>query len=366
MGSEKILGRVRVELGERSYDIDIGTGLIDVLGGKLKSLGQNGRAGIVTNTTVGPLYAGRVRNSLTAAGYEVDELVIPDGESYKSLPWASHIYDWLISMRYDRKCMLVALGGGVIGDLTGYVASTYMRGIPFVQVPTTLLSQVDSSVGGKTGVNHPLGKNMIGCFYQPVYVSADVSTLDTLDGEEYLSGMAEVVKYGVIYDPGFFSFIEDNTDLILKRDPETVSGLVRRSCEIKADVVAKDERESGLRAILNYGHTVGHAIESLTNYTGYRHGEAVSIGMVVAARLAAKQGLCPEEIPDRVEALLVKLGLPVKFPKLSTPAVLSAIAIDKKAEGGTVKMVLPKSIGEVVITKDWDEKLLIESIIESS
>jgi len=365
MGKEVIYGIVRVELGERSYDIDIGTGLIETLGKKLADLGHTGRAGIVTNTTVGPLYADGVRESLNQSGFEVDELAIPDGESYKSLPWASHLYDWLLSMRYDRKSLLVALGGGVVGDLTGFVAATYMRGIPFVQVPTTLLSQVDSSVGGKTGVNHPLGKNMIGAFYQPVYVSADVGTLDTLETEEYLSGMAEVVKYGVINDGEFFSFIEDNVEPILARDPETVSRLVRRSCEIKAEVVEKDERESGLRAILNYGHTVGHAIESLTNYTGYRHGEAVSIGMVVAARLAVREGLCGRDVPERVAALLGRLGLPVEFPDLDASGVLTAMAVDKKAEAGTVKMVLPKSIGVVTITKGWEESHLVEAIDES-
>jgi len=366
MAAENLYGRVRVELGERSYDIDIGTGLLEGLGERLEGVTGPGRAGIVTNTTVGPLYAERVRNSLVLAGFEVNELVIPDGESYKSLPWASHLFDWLLSMRFDRKSLLVALGGGVIGDLTGFAAATYMRGIPFVQIPTTLLSQVDSSVGGKTGVNHPLGKNMIGAFYQPVLVRADVGTLDTLPMEEYLSGLAEVVKYGVIFDGAFFGFLEENVRGILDRDPETVSKVVRRSCEIKAEVVEKDERESGLRAILNYGHTVGHAIESLTNYVGYRHGEAVSIGMVVAARLALGEGLCSAEVPERVSALLGRLGLPVHFPDLDTKSVLSAMAIDKQAEGGRVKMVLPRSIGSVSITKDWGEAKLTEAIAETA
>lgn len=358
----KVLEKVRVELGERSYDIEIGPGTLADVGGKMKALGLGGRAGVVTNSTVAPLYLAKAMESLSKAGFDAAPLVIPDGEEYKSLPWASHLYDRLLSMRFDRKCSLVALGGGVIGDMTGFVAATYMRGIPFVQAPTTLLSQVDSSVGGKTGVNHPLGKNMIGAFYQPVYVCADVKTLSTLPEAEFLSGMAEVVKYGVIADGDFFSFIEENREAILKKEPKAIAQVIRRSCEIKADVVGRDERESGLRAILNFGHTVGHAIESLTNYTGYRHGEAIAIGMVVAARLAHKSGLCDRKVEARLEALLSALGLPVKMPKLDPAAVLGAIAIDKKAEGGKVKFVLPRRMGEVVITKDWADKTLVESL----
>lgn len=360
MATPEILESVRVELGERSYYIEIGTGNIVTVGERMKALGLAGRAGIVTNDTVAPLYARAVTDSLTDAGFEPVLLVIPDGEEYKTLPWASHLFDRLLAMRFDRNCPLVALGGGVIGDITGFVAATYMRGIPFVQVPTTLLSQVDSSVGGKTGVNHPLGKNMLGAFYQPEFVCTDVATLGTLPEAEYLSGMAEVVKYGVIYDGEFFKWLEDNRTAILKKEPDAVARMIKRSCEIKALVVGQDERESGLRAILNYGHTVGHAVESLTNYTGYRHGEAVSIGMVVAARLAHKSGLCGREVEARVEALLAGLGLPVKMPALPPAGVLAAIAIDKKSEGGKVKFVLPTKIGEVVITKEWDESVLLE------
>jgi len=350
---------VRVELGERSYDIEIGAGLLPSVGEKMRALGLTGRAGVVTNETVAPLYLDAVMKSLSAAGIEAVSLVLPDGEEFKTLPWASHLYDRLMEERFDRKCALVALGGGVIGDLTGFVAATYMRGIPFVQAPTTLLSQVDSSVGGKTGVNHPLGKNMIGAFYQPRLVTADVDTLNTLPREEFLSGMAEVVKYGVIWDAEFFGFIEANRGAILDKEPVALTHIIKRSCEIKALVVGRDERESGLRAILNYGHTVGHAVESLTNYTGYRHGEAVSIGMAVAAGLAHRMGLCDAGVPERVEALLFSLGLPVKFPRdLKPGAVLESIGHDKKAEGGKVRFVLPKRIGEVVITPDWDEEKL--------
>jgi 3-dehydroquinate synthase len=356
-----ILATVRVELGTRSYDIEIGTGILDALGARMKALGLSGRVGVVTNNKVAPLYSRAVLRSLGDAGFNPSLFVIPDGEEYKSLAWASNTYDWLLTQRLDRRSMLVALGGGVIGDLTGFVAATYMRGIPFVQVPTTLLSQVDSSVGGKTGVNHPLGKNMIGAFYQPAYVCADITTLDTLPQEEFLSGMAEVVKYGVIFDGKFFAFIEERLGEILRKEPAAIAAVVKRSCEIKAEVVAKDEREAGLRAILNYGHTVGHAVEALTQYTGYRHGESVSIGMVVAAKLAHKSGLCGKDTHARVEALLSGLGLPVKFPaELKPEAVLSAMALDKKSEGGKVKMVLPVRIGEVVITSDWDEAKLVE------
>jgi len=365
MKSPDIFETVRVELGERSYDIEIGRGLVSGLGGKMKALGLAGRVGVVTNDVVRPLYAQAVMGSLKGAGFDPVLLVIPDGEEYKSLPWASHLFDRLLSMRFDRKCTLVALGGGVIGDMTGFVAGTYMRGIPFVQVPTTLLSQVDSSVGGKTGVNHPLGKNMIGVFYQPVHVCADLSSLGTLPEAEFLSGMAEVVKYGVIADPAFFSFLEGHKEAALAKETEALAHIVRRSCEIKAEVVAKDEREGGLRAILNYGHTVGHAVEALTNYTGYRHGEAISIGMVVAARLAHKSGICGREVGAKVEALLSALGLPVKFPDLPAEAVLSAMSLDKKSEGGKVKMVLPRAVGEVVVTGDWDEKILLKLLSNS-
>jgi 3-dehydroquinate synthase len=362
MSEGMVLETVRVELGERSYNIEIGTGLLAGVGAQMRKAGLTGRSAVITNETVSPLYSSAVLGSLRDAGYSPELIVIPDGEEYKSLQWASHLYDRLLEMRYDRKCSLVALGGGVIGDLTGFVAATYMRGIPFVQVPTTLLSQVDSSVGGKTGVNHPLGKNMIGAFYQPVHVCADVTTLGTLPSEEFVSGMAEVVKYGVIYDAEFFRFVEDNRDTILRKEPAVLAHVIRRSCEIKADVVAADERESGLRAILNYGHTIGHAIEMLTNYTGYRHGEAVSIGMVVAARLAHKSGLCGREVEARVEALLGSLGLPVKLPELGPESIMSVLSLDKKAEAGRVKFVLPKRIGEVVITADWKDEVLLSAL----
>jgi 3-dehydroquinate synthase len=255
----------------------------------------------------------------------------------------------------------------VIGDLTGFAAATFMRGVPFVQVPTTLLAMVDSSVGGKTGVNHPMGKNMIGAFYQPKKVLMDLGVLKTLPKEEFLSGMAEVIKYGVIRDAKFFDYLEKNREKILGLDPDAVGHIVRRSCEIKADVVSKDEREGGLRAILNFGHTVGHAIETIENYTR-RHGEAVAIGMVYASKFAHRIGLCDASVPERVEKLIRLYGLPTDLSVLSrrpsATALMDTMQVDKKAEGGKVKFVLPTKIGEAVITKEWDERALKEVLAE--
>ncbi len=347
---------VRVDLGPRSYDIFIGQGLLGSLGERIKSIGLHGRAGILTNDTVGPIYGKQAAESIRGAGYEVSVFSLPDGEKFKTIESMARIYDWLLAEGFDRKSFIVALGGGVIGDMAGFAAATFMRGIDCVQVPTTLLAQVDSSVGGKTGVNRPLGKNMVGAFHQPRLVLADVDTLNTLPKEEFVSGLAEVVKYGVIRDREFFEWLEGHADSVFKMQPKALTHIIRRSCEIKAEVVGADEREGGLRAILNFGHTVGHAVEALTDYTGYRHGEAVSIGMAVAARLATAQGLCGPDVPERLVKLLVRLGLPTDFPKkLSPDSVIKSIGHDKKAEGGRVKFVLPTKIGEVVITGEWDE-----------
>jgi 3-dehydroquinate synthase len=291
----------------------------------------------------------------------VMSIIIPDGEQYKNLDWANAIYTALLTNGFDRRSLIVALGGGVIGDLAGFAAATYMRGIPFVQVPTTLLAMVDSSVGGKTGVNHPMGKNMIGAFHQPRKVLMDLDVLRTLPKAEFLSGMAEVIKYGVIWDSAFFDYLDSNRDRVLGLDADALTHIVRRSCEIKAEVVGRDEREGGLRAILNFGHTVGHAIEKAENYT-MRHGEAVAIGMVYASRLAHLTGLCDASVPERVEKLIASYGLPTSLRTLSRkPTVqelMDTMQIDKKAEGGKVKFVLPKRIGEVAVTKEWDEGVL--------
>ncbi len=353
---------VNVPLGKRSYDIEIGTSL-DLAGERLKDLGLGRKMALVTNPTVKKLHGQRLIDSLKAAGFLVMSIEIPDGEQFKNLDWANAIYTALLTNSFDRKSALVALGGGVIGDLTGFAAATFMRGVPFIQVPTTLLAMVDSSVGGKTGVNHAMGKNMIGAFYQPRKVLMDLSVLKTLPKEELLAGMAEVIKYGVIRDQAFFEYLETHREAVLGLDAGALAGIIARSCEIKADVVSKDEREAGLRAILNFGHTVGHAIETAENYT-MRHGEAVAIGMVYAARLARDSGLCSPSVPDRIEKLIRAYGLPADLSALkrkpSVTGLMDTMQVDKKAEAGKVRFILPKAIGEVVISTDWSENRLRE------
>jgi 3-dehydroquinate synthase len=351
---------VNVNLAERSYDIEIGVSMSSA-GDRLRDLGFGRKIAVVTNPNVKKLYGKPLIDSLKAADFLVMSIEVPDGEQYKNLDWVNAVYTALLTNGFDRKSALVALGGGVIGDLTGFAAATFMRGIPFVQVPTTLLAMVDSSVGGKTGVNHPMGKNMIGAFYQPKKVLMDLSTLKTLPKEELLSGMAEVIKYGVISDPSFFDYLENNREKILALDDETLVHIIRLSCGIKAEVVSRDEREGGLRAILNYGHTVGHAIETAENYS-MRHGDAVAIGMVYASELAHATGLCDDSVPVRVSQLVRAYGLPADLGALarrpSAAELMDAMQIDKKAEGGKIKFVLPKRIGEVVVTRDWEESHL--------
>jgi 3-dehydroquinate synthase len=357
---------VRVSLGDRSYDIEIGTSLGQI-GELLRGFSFGQKIAVITNPAVNKLYGQRVVDSLKATGFLVLSIEIPDGEQYKTLDWANAIYSALLINSFDRKSALVALGGGVIGDLTGFAAATFMRGVPFIQVPTTLLAMVDSSVGGKTGVNHAMGKNMIGVFYQPKKVLMDLDVLKSLPQAEFLAGMAEVIKYGVIRDSSFFEYLDKERENILALDRVALSHIIQRSCEIKAEVVSEDEREHGLRAILNFGHTVGHAIETAQNYT-MRHGEALAIGMVYASKLANKTGLCNASVPERVERLIRSYGLPTNLAALSRkPSItelMEAMRIDKKAEGGKVKFVLPKKIGEVVITREWDEKQLQELIVE--
>jgi 3-dehydroquinate synthase len=353
---------VKVSLGDRSYDIELDA-VLEQAGERLKGTGVGKKIALVTNPTVKKLYGQRVVESLKAAGFLVMSVEIPDGEQYKTLDWANSIYTALLINGFDRKSALVALGGGVIGDLAGFAAATYKRGVPFIQIPTTLLAMVDSSVGGKTGVNHPMGKNMIGAFYQPVKVLMDLRVLKTLPQEEFLAGVAEVIKYGVIRDADLFAYLDKNREKILALDPEALLHIIRRSCEIKAEVVGIDERESGLRAILNFGHTVAHAVETAENYA-MRHGYAVAIGMVYASRLAHKTGLCDASAPEQVERLIKSYGLPTDLSALSRKPSISGLMdtmqIDKKAEGGKVKFILPKKIGEVVITKEWDEGVLRE------
>jgi 3-dehydroquinate synthase len=291
-------------------------------------------------------------------------VTVPDGEEYKDLLRIQQIYDTLLAHKLDRSSALIALGGGVIGDMTGFAASTYMRGISYIQVPTTLLAQVDSSVGGKTGVNHSLGKNMIGTFWQPGFVWIDVETLQTLPKREVLAGLAEVIKYGVIYDKGLFDFLETNRDMILNLDRNALTHIIKRSCKIKAEVVAKDERESGLRAILNYGHTIGHAIETLTGYTHFLHGEAVAIGMYQEAVLSHLLGFIAKEQVMRIKAVIDAYGLPSEMPPdVSADSLLASMQLDKKTVAGKLKFILPEKIGAVRIHKGISEKAVRESLL---
>lgn len=349
---------INVDLGERSYPIFIDSNILASFGERLKKFNQSKQAVIVTNPTVAKLYLEVVETSLRSSGIDVKVIEIPDGEEYKSLEWAGRIYDELISFKMDRNSPLIALGGGVIGDITGFVAATYMRGIPYVQVPTTLLAQVDSSVGGKTAVNHSKGKNMIGAFYQPLFVFIDVKTLDTLDLREVRAGLAEVVKYGIIKSEELFSYLENNADKILSLDETALRHIIKVSCEIKASVVAADERETGLRAILNFGHTFGHAVEALTNYRQYRHGEAVAIGMLFAAKLSHKMGISGKDMVERLYSLLEKIGLPVEDRAYPAAEYIKSMMLDKKVVAGDLRFVLPECMGSVRIenvhTKDCE------------
>ncbi|MBA5606027.1 3-dehydroquinate synthase [Duganella sp. FT3S] len=355
--SEQTTILLNVDLGERSYPIAIGPQLLH--DGALLARHVGGRkVAIVTNTTIAPLYLARLEEQLRAAGKDVSSIVLPDGEEHKYWSSLMHIFDTLLANKADRKTTLVALGGGVIGDLTGYAAASYMRGIDFIQVPTTLLSQVDSSVGGKTGINHPLGKNMIGAFYQPRAVIADTATLETLPDRELSAGLAEVIKYGAIIDAPFFDWIEANIGKLVARDKAALAYAIARSCEIKADVVRQDEREGGLRAILNFGHTFGHAIEAGMGYGQWLHGEAVGCGMVMAADLSHRMGLVDAATVARVRALVTAAGLPVKAPDLGVARWLELMEVDKKNEGGAIKFILLKPLGAPSITNAPQELLL--------
>ena len=350
---------VRVGLEERSYDIIIGSKTIDKIGLRVKEL-RPSKVAVISNETILPLYEEQLVRSLRECGIEPVVVSIPDGEEYKDSKWVTHLHGELLKARLDRNSVLIALGGGVIGDITGFVASTYMRGIRFVQVPTTLLAQVDSSVGGKTGVNHPLGKNMIGTFYQPSLVVIDIDTLKTLPQREFCAGMAEVIKYGIIIDKHFFDFLDRNKDDIITHG-DSIIHIIKRSCEIKADVVSKDEREAGLRAILNFGHTIGHAVETVTEYKRYLHGEGVAIGMVAAAELAVRAGLLDEKHVKPIRDMNEMYGLPVDVPAdLDADDIISVMEIDKKATSGRLNFILPESIGSVKIVEDVDREMIKE------
>lgn len=334
---------VSIDLAERSYDIHIGTQLLE-LGAMLDGLPRASSVMVISNETVAPLYAERLQTALRRKYTKVHLLALPDGEVHKTWQTLNLIFDALLQHGCDRKTLMVALGGGVVGDMTGFAAASFMRGVPFVQIPTTLLSQVDSSVGGKTGINHPLGKNMIGAFYQPLRVICDLDTLTTLPDRELSAGLAEVIKYGPIADADFLAWLEQNMDRLRARDGDALAHAVRRSCEIKAWVVAQDEREGGLRAILNFGHTFGHAIEAGMGYGAWLHGEAVGCGMVMAARLSQSMGLVDATYVARLHALIERAGLPVRGPVLDASdnagRYLELMRLDKKSDAGEIKFVL--------------------------
>lgn len=339
---------LRIELGERSYSIHIGSGLLGD-SRAFEALPRSAHALVVSNTTVAPLYAETVLAMLRGRHRRVELVVLPDGEKHKDWSTLQLIYDALLAQGADRRTLLYALGGGVVGDMTGFAAASYMRGIDFVQLPTTLLAQVDSSVGGKTGINHPLGKNMIGAFHQPLAVLADLDTLATLPDRELRAGLAEVIKYGPIADAAFFDWIDGSLEQLLARNVDALGYAVRRSCEIKAAVVGADEREAGLRAILNFGHTFGHAIEAGLGYGEWLHGEAVGCGMVMAVELSARLGLLAPRDAKRLARLVGRAGLPVRGPALGADRYLELMRVDKKAEAGEIRFVLIDAIGHALL-----------------
>jgi 3-dehydroquinate synthase len=352
-----------VALGSRSYPIHIGTGLISRAELYAPYL-AGGSAAIVTNDVVAPLYLSRVR--LALRGARVTDIVVPDGEQAKSWETLNRVFDALLEARCGRDTLIVALGGGVIGDLAGFAAAVYQRGVAFVQVPTTLLAQVDSSVGGKTAINHALGKNMIGAFHQPRAVISDVATLDTLPERELRSGLAEVIKHGLALDAAFVEWLEKNMEALLARQREALIHAVRRSCELKARIVAEDERESGARALLNFGHTFGHAIEAATGYGTWLHGEAVAAGMVMAVELSALMGHLKKTEVSRVRALLQRAGLPVTGPALAPEALLELMAVDKKAAKGRTRFVLLEAIGRAALRADVDDHEVRAAIVAAA
>ena len=358
---------VNVPLGERSYVIKIGPGLLNTIGRECRGILSGKRCAIISDAKVAPWFGRQVKESLVKAGFEPEMIVVPAGERSKSLKSAEKCYDQLARHRLERKSFIVALGGGVVGDLAGFVAATYLRGIPFFQVPTTLLAQVDSSAGGKVGVNLKAGKNLVGAFRQPRLVLCDLDTLRTLPMREYRAGLAEVIKYGIIYDAELFGRLERDMEKLLRRVPKVLAGVIARCCEIKAEVVAQDETETGLRAILNFGHTIGHALEAISHYGKYLHGEAISIGQVAAAKLSGEiLGLAQHDI-GRIEKLFHRAGLPttVKLNRRQQKMLFGAMKLDKKVSAGEIKFVLARRIGKVEIGQKAPISL-IEKILSRS
>ena len=351
---------INVDLGERSYPIYIGEDILSDAALIKKHISSK-QILIVSNEAIAPIYLEKIEKHLENLDYEV--LILPDGEIYKSLDSFNEVISRLMEKKFSRTCLLIALGGGVIGDLTGFVAACYQRGVKFIQIPTTLLAQVDSSVGGKTAVNHPLGKNMIGAFHQPSAVYADTTVLSTLPEREYSAGLAEVIKYGIIRDIEFFEWLEQNLSQLMQREAEALSYAIERSCINKAEVVAEDERESGIRAILNLGHTFGHAIETALSYKGWLHGEAVGCGMVMAADLSCRLGLINQEKVDRIRAIIEQAKLPVSVHRdVTLDQMLENMKVDKKSRDGTLYLILLNDIGEAIVTADYTEEALRQTI----
>jgi 3-dehydroquinate synthase len=354
---------LKVELASRTYPIHIGRNLLSDASLILPHLKRK-HVAVVTNTTVAPLYLTRLTQTLEAAGVSVIPIILPDGEAYKNSATLNTIYDALLENRCERSTTLIALGGGVIGDLTGYAAATYLRGVPFIQIPTTLLSQVDSSVGGKTGINHPLGKNMIGAFYQPQLVLADIDTLQTLPAREFSAGMAEVIKYGLMRDAAFFDWLEQNMSALMTLSEQELSYAIYRSCQNKAELVALDEREQGDRALLNLGHTFGHAIENAMGYGVWLHGEAVAAGTMLAADLSQRLGWLEPVDVARVAAIFNAANLPIKAPNLGVEKYLDLMGLDKKVEDGKIRLVLQQGIGQAIMSSDYAADKLKQTLQE--
>jgi 3-dehydroquinate synthase len=341
------LQTLTVNLGDRSYPIFVGAGLLAGAGGLLRQAGLRGKIAVITNPTVAQLYLDITCESLASAGFQVIPVLVPDGEEYKDLKSLTSVYDRLIADRFERRSCILALGGGVIGDLAGFAAATYLRGVPYVQVPTTLLAQVDSSVGGKTAVNHQDGKNLIGAFYQPRLVLIDVEVLRSLPRRELIAGLAEVIKYGIIEDPALFHILEQELQRLIGLDQELLIQVIATCCAIKARVVEKDEREDDYRAVLNFGHTIGHALEAATGYTRFLHGEAVGIGMAKASAISLQQSFCDRRSLERIQELIKKAGLPLEIPpEVSMDSLIQGMEVDKKADGGKIKFVACAGIGK--------------------
>lgn len=358
---QNMIETLGVVLGDRSYPIHIGDGLLDQIELILPHIKQK-KAVVVTNTTVAPLYLAKLRSTLESGGISVLPVVLPDGEQYKTWETLNLIFDALLGARCERGTTLLSLGGGVIGDMGGFAAACYQRGMPFIQVPTTLLSQVDSSVGGKTAINHPLGKNMIGAFYQPKLVLADISTLNTLPDRELKAGLAEVIKYGLIRDLEFFIWLEEHLEKLLARDTVALAYAIYRSCANKAEIVAADERETGERALLNLGHTFGHAIETGMGYGEWLHGEAVSAGTLIAAELSHRLGFLDGNAVKRIERIFIRSGLPVFGPKLGAERYLDLMSHDKKVQDGKLRLVLLQSIGKAIVFDQASEAEICDAI----